>query len=851
MSHVPRELEYDVFISFARPDNEGDGAHKVSALLRAVVDEHRAKYRCGLRIFFDEQPSFDIGERQDAILRGLDRSTTLLVILSPAYFDSPWCRREWERHLQCCRDNGLEQARVISVSIADVSALHQLESHRADDGWTEFLRQAPTVDCQTWWPEWSPPAESDHVRQAIGQIAQAIYDCLKVIPDRLTPVVIYDSPSASESHLEEPVLDRPTTSSAPHDEEPPPVVEPEAHPAASIELYEMLVTREGRRELRPDLARLYMDRGDALAELGRHQEALESYAAALELYKKLVHQEGRWELEPSLARALHSSASHGGPLPSHAGHPNAPVEISENVQFTVFRPKAVPPSQWRTLLAFAHLAELPADADPSELDPLKVVEELAEKALGPDFQDYGKTTQDSTSAVPRQGQIVFIPTMEGVDFNPPRCEFQWVENLHKAEFRFRASPKLEGKTARGRLTVFLGSVILAEIPLQFRVDREAGPADSKPDERASARPYRNIFASYSHRDVEIVHQFEVHARALGDRYLRDVVDLRAGQVWNDELMRLIQQANVFQLFWSHNAMRSPFVRREWEYALSLRRPEFIRPTYWETPFPEDSATGLPPERLRRIHFHFIGTLAQKDSRSDAEIALPALLPEPPSAPDPRDSIPMPHAGRPWLRTRERRRPRPAIWLGAGAALALLAAASLMSFRSTSAPPFPIESTSPDEFEKSAGHVLEEYRRMGTRALEEGKLVDARSWFERGLKICQDQAQAHPNDIQVRRDWSALLRVLADIALRDGKIEEACGYLQHDLKLWQSPTFNATQEAKSQLLHALKQGETFLRQRKTEEARRSFQNYLELADRLAKPLPAGPNGKPASLAPAGP
>ena len=48
----------------------------------------------------------------------------------------------------------------------------------------------------------------------------------------------------------------------------------------------------------------------------------------------------------------------------------------------------------------------------------------------------------------------------------------------------------------------------------------------------------NIFASYSHKDVEIVRQFEHHAKAFGDRYLRDAVDLRSGQVWNDELMRM-------------------------------------------------------------------------------------------------------------------------------------------------------------------------------------------------------------------------------------------------------------------------------------------------------------------------
>ncbi len=299
------------------------------------------------------------------------------------------------------RDNGLSDSQVVAVSIVAHPALGQLDTHQANDTWIECIQRVPIVDCRSWWPEWKPAAESEEVRRTIGEIADAIYDCLSLIPDRLTPLILSDNPSDSETNLKEPVLDRPTAWAMPRVEQATPGDEPEGQPAAA---------------------------------------------------------------------------------------PIEPIEITDNVQFTVFRPRAVPPSQWRTLLAFAHLAELPPDADLNEPDPLQEVERLAKQAPGSDFQAYGKTTQDSTSAVPRQGQIVFIPAMEGIEFNPPRYEFQWVENVHKAEFRLRASPQLEGKTARGRLTVFLGSLILGEITLQFRVDSRAGSADSNPGERAQHAP---------------------------------------------------------------------------------------------------------------------------------------------------------------------------------------------------------------------------------------------------------------------------------------------------------------------------------------------------------------------------
>ena len=91
---------------------------------------------------------------------------------------------------------------------------------------------------------------------------------------------------------------------------------------------------------------------------------------------------------------------------------------------------------------------------------------------------------------------------------------------------------------------------------------------------------------------------EAYARTMGDEYLRDVTTLRAGEQWNDRLLELVRTADVFQLFWSRNSMRSPWVRQEWEYALSLGRPHFVRPTYWELPLPEAPDQDLPPASLR-------------------------------------------------------------------------------------------------------------------------------------------------------------------------------------------------------------------------------------------------------------
>lgn len=281
--------------------------------------------------------------------------------------------------------------------------------------------------------------------------------------------------------------------------------------------------------------------------------------------------------------------------------------LDENVQFTVYRPKAIEPQRWYPLLAFAHLSERRPDAPRDEPDPLEEVARQALNVLGADLGKFQPSVQDSRHAVPAEGLIVMIPEVPGVDFNPSSRSFRWIESVHREEFHLRARAGLEGSVARGRLSVFLGSILLAEVIIGFSIRSGLGPApgDSSKYTADRAVAYRKIFPSYSHRDLPIVVEFERYARALGDHYLRDSVELRAGEVWTERLSTLIGQADVFQLFWSSNSMRSPFVRHEWEHALSLGRTGFIRPMYWEEPIPNAPQEGLPPPELTRLHFQWI------------------------------------------------------------------------------------------------------------------------------------------------------------------------------------------------------------------------------------------------------
>src|SRR6478752_5070870 len=145
----------------------------------------------------------------------------------------------------------------------------------------------------------------------------------------------------------------------------------------------------------------------------------------------------------------------------------------ENVQFTVYRPRAIRPGLWYPMLAFAHLAERRPDAPPEEADPIEQVKALAQQQLGESASAYMSRLSDSGEAIPRQSELTFVPSMDGVEFNPPRRTFRWLEDVHQEDFRLHAAPTPRAVTARGRLTVFLGVVILADVELVIRIDELA------------------------------------------------------------------------------------------------------------------------------------------------------------------------------------------------------------------------------------------------------------------------------------------------------------------------------------------------------------------------------------------
>jgi pSer/pThr/pTyr-binding forkhead associated (FHA) protein len=293
-----------------------------------------------------------------------------------------------------------------------------------------------------------------------------------------------------------------------------------------------------------------------------------------------------------LLDAVTPSTTNDGAISVSATGPKSSTSVysAEQLKFTAFHPKEVIVETWNTLLVYAHI-EPAVDAVSRDAERFKI--ELSDAPR--------KISAPATQLLLRETNITIVPECKGVAFNPKRFTFKWLEDWHRANFRFLAKQELSGSAGNGRINIFAGPLLVGTLKLALLFEEQDAllPAKDR-NTQVTESLYKQIFASYSHDDSLIVLTCRNVYKALGFNILIDIDTLRSGQLFSDALMRLIDAADIFQLFWSERSAKSAYVAQEWEYALRLNRGEgFVRPVYWEIPM------AKPPEKLVPLHFAYL------------------------------------------------------------------------------------------------------------------------------------------------------------------------------------------------------------------------------------------------------
>lgn len=252
--------------------------------------------------------------------------------------------------------------------------------------------------------------------------------------------------------------------------------------------------------------------------------------------------------------------------------------------FLATSPKSMPLDEWQPMYAYVFRQSVAAQV---YMD--------AAKLLGKKQAEYSTMSQPASTTIREGAEITATPELEGFQFKPLRVTVGFYDAWERFNFELRAKSAPLNQFATGRIVFTVEGLIVGEVPLSIFVGET--PAEWEFKENPT-KMYQAIFCSYSHADTKIIERLERAYKSLGMDYLRDITTLKSGTHWSDELLALIDRADVFQLFWSQTAADSKYVRQEWEHALKYEkdRPNFIRPVWWQDPMPP------VPKELGHIHF---------------------------------------------------------------------------------------------------------------------------------------------------------------------------------------------------------------------------------------------------------
>lgn len=260
----------------------------------------------------------------------------------------------------------------------------------------------------------------------------------------------------------------------------------------------------------------------------------------------------------------------------------------EYLQFTAYYPKFATVETWEnTLLVYTYVATAIQ----------KILADATQRQEQGGSQPR-KTGSSSWLPLNRGTQITIVPYFPGVRFDPNQISFEWVEDWHVGEFQFMAHKDIVDLVSDGEIRIYAGPLEIGMLDFSIKFINEHPLPLLDNIAETTGKPQK-IFASYSHEDQRIALACrEVH-QGLGNKFFLDRTSILSGLDWEEEIRKAIDEADVFQLFWSTNAARSLNVHEEWKYAKQTTRRRFIHPTYWEDPM------APVPHELSDIHFAYM------------------------------------------------------------------------------------------------------------------------------------------------------------------------------------------------------------------------------------------------------
>lgn len=200
MSYVGAPFKHDVFISYARAEKDTGSdllvkwSHHVASRIISFLN---TRFNPGqpdearIDVFIDEHGLQSGDKLPDALKVAVENSAFLLVLMSPSYIKSRWCKEELAYHFAESKKHGRIGHCVVVRA-----------QHLADDSWPEPLRDDrggpvlyrdlvdPETQLAIGLDDFETPALKAGTRQVFIELKQRIEDFRKFLEARK----IYDAP---------------------------------------------------------------------------------------------------------------------------------------------------------------------------------------------------------------------------------------------------------------------------------------------------------------------------------------------------------------------------------------------------------------------------------------------------------------------------------------------------------------------------------------------------------------------------------------------------------------------------------------------------------------------------------
>ena len=269
----------------------------------------------------------------------------------------------------------------------------------------------------------------------------------------------------------------------------------------------------------------------------------------------------------------------------------------DEVHCTVFSPPEALPGDGFLVQVFAHLEGQSG-----------ALEELAREA---DPEARRQVSKALKNEVARGAELTFHLILKGLEVEPASQSATWEGEPLSVQFGVTVPEDFKPRKLFGEVVVCEDTVPVGRMMFTVRILAPGVAPRAGREPAGGLQRFRQAFISYSSADrPEVMKRVQMlhHARVP---YFMDLLTLEAGQDWEKEIYRRIDESDVFFLFWSQAASRSVYVKKEVERA-ALRKAEAAareRKDRDEVPpsiVPvniEGTQLAPPPEDLKWIHFN--------------------------------------------------------------------------------------------------------------------------------------------------------------------------------------------------------------------------------------------------------